>query len=685
VSLRHALRELRELGLRRTLFRVQWEARNRLPFGSQHPPAETSAPLRLRWEALPFSAPDAVREAMTGRIPASSLDDLRSNAAGAKNGRIISFSRTATSFGNPVDWFHDPATGRQWPRDADWRTALRTSGMGDVKLTWEIARFPHAYALARAAAFFPAERESHARTFASQVADFSAANPYGRGIHWASSQEIVFRLLAWLYAARVLLRPDDPLLGTIARELRAGAAFTEEHIDYARMAVYNNHLLSEALGLFIAGVLLEGAPEAGQWRQAGLALLAEQSDRQFYEDGSYIQQSHTYHRVAVQDLLWCIVFCRAAGIAAPEQVERAVERSLDFLYAHQNERDGWLPNYGTNDGALPGIYTTCDYRDFRPVLQTASIATRGERIYRAGPWDEEAAWLLGASSLDVPLRPRNRGSVSFGGGHHVLRGAESFATFRCGTLRDRFTQMDMLHVDVWRRGVNLLVDGGSYLYNGPAEWQKHFVSTASHNTVTVDGMEQMVHYRKFKLLYPPSAELVEFRQTGEAVVATGEHYAFRRGGGDVVPRRSVAMVGEDCWLVLDTISGTGDHGVRLHWLANDFPVELHDSGVYLVTPDGRMSLTVHGAGGEALPLDVVKGDPQAPRGWLSGYYAEKIAVPSIAVTVRGELPISMMTIVSPHRPDVSVSRGRWRIAAGGREVTLRVPGGRIVVDDGSQL
>jgi asparagine synthase (glutamine-hydrolysing) len=671
VSLRYAIRELRELGLKRTLFRVQWEARNRLPFGGDRAPAD--AAIRLRTEVLPFSAPDAVRAAVADRIPADALERLRAVAAGARHGKIVSFSHATTDFGDPVDWFRDPETGRRWPQHTDWRTALRTGGMGDVKLTWEIGRFPQAYALARAGAFFPAEREEHARVFASQVADFSAANPFGRGIHWASSQEIVFRIMAWLYAARVLLAPDHPLFGTLAREVRAMAAFTEEHIDYARMAVYNNHLLSEALGLFVAGVVLEGAPEAERWRQAGLEILVEQADRQFYEDGSYIQQSHTYHRVALHDLHWCIVFCRAAGMKASAEIERAVERSLDFLYAHQNERDGWLPNYGTNDGALPGIYSVCDYRDFRPVLQAASIATRGERIYAEGPWDEEPAWLFGADSAGAPLRRRDRRSVSFGGGHHVLRGEESFATFRCGTLRDRFTQMDMLHVDLWRRGVNLLVDGGSYLYNGPAAWQKHFVSTTSHNTVTVDGMEQMVHYRKFKLLYPPDAALLEFN----ANAATGEHYAFRREGGDVVHRRSVAMVGEDRWLVLDTITGSGTHDVRLHWLANDFPVELHDSGIYLVTAEGRMSVTVHGGDGRALPLDVVKGDADTPRGWLSGHYAEKIAVPSIAVHLRGELPLSVMTIVAPRRPEVSVSRGVWRVADGEGEVAIRVSDGRL--------
>ena len=121
----------------------------------------------------------------------------------------------------------------------------------------------------------------------------------------------------------------------------------------------------------------------------------------------------------------------------------ALDRSLDFLAAQQNPRDGRLPNYGANDGALPSVLSTCDYSDMRPTLQAVSVLVRGRRLYERGPWDEETAWLLGVDALDAPLQSSQLSSRSFGDtGHHVLRGHEagSFATFRCGTLRDRFSQ-----------------------------------------------------------------------------------------------------------------------------------------------------------------------------------------------------------------------------------------------------
>src|SRR5207237_5380186 len=111
-------------------------------------------------------------------------------------------------------------------------------------------------------------------------------------------------------------------------------------------------------------------------------------------------------------------------------------------------------------------------------------------------------------------------------GYHVVRGCDesSFGVFRCGTLHDRFSQIDMLHLDVWWRGLNVLVDPGSFQYNGAPVWHEHFMRTASHNTVAIDGRDQMVHHRPFKVLYWTKARLLAFDDNGLRALCRGEHY-----------------------------------------------------------------------------------------------------------------------------------------------------------------
>ena len=665
MSLRDSWQELRELGARRTAFRVGWELRTRLGvtgrFSPEPPRVEVIGADRLReWpRRMTFGDPVAVSERMSGFVDSAALLE---RARGALQGKILCFGSWIADFGDPPDWHLNPSTGQRWDPSAHWTEALTDSSrMGDVKLSWEIGRFPHAYQVARASAFHPTVRAELAAGLLRQMRLFIEENPYGRGLHWASGQEIGFRVMAWLFALDVLLVRSalrDEASRLVADALLAAAQHVEEHIDYARLAVYNNHLLSEALGLLVAGTLLPEAPSAARWRRLGRQILEEESGRQFLPDGAYIQQSHNYHRVALQDMLWACLIARAGDDAPAGPWLAALERSLDFLLAQQNPSDGRLPNYGSNDGALPSILSSCDFSDFRPTLQAVSLLTRGERVYAPGPWDEEAAWLLGPKALEAPLRDLRRRSVSFPEtGYHVLRGEDegSFAAFRCGSLRDRFSQIDMLQLDVWWRGHNVLVDGGSFLYNDADGWHEHFMGTASHNTLLLDGRDQMVHFRRFKVLYWTQARLLRFEEGPQWRLVAGEHYGYRRHAGQCVHRRSVLMVRDDLWVVADTVMGTGRHRARLHWLCGDFPHSLRPAEpmLSLETPSGPFVVRAYDEKAASLPPDVARGQESPPRGWLSRTYGGKAEVPSFAVEREGPVPLTFISVLGAGVPGLA--------------------------------
>ena len=687
MSLRDAAQELAELGPRGTLFRIGWELKGRMGLTAnvrQATDAERSGLKAEEWTyRLQLEDPIALGRALRARIPGSDLDSLRHRADGAMKGRIQCFGKWAADFGDPIDWRRSPVTGAAWDAATPWFRALADEQAGDVKYCWEVARFPHAYELARAATFFPARAEQYAGALSRQMEHFTASNPVGFGIHWASGQEVGFRLLAWLFALDALLLRTAA--GTraehhVSTALIAGAHHIEQHLDYARIAVYNNHLLSEALALFAVGTLLQEAPDAMRWRDLGRRILDKEAERQFYEDGGYIQQSHNYHRVALQDYLWACAFARSMGDHPSDVWLRALDRSLDFLVAHQNPSDGRLPNYGSNDGALPSLLSTCDFADMRPTLQAVSVLVRGQRLYEPGPWDEETAWFLGIRALDAPLRTPVRRSVSFTStGDHVLRGAGggSFAAFRCGTLRDRFSQIDMLHLDVWWRGLNVLADPGSFQYNAAPAWHEHFMRTASHNTVVLDGRDQMVHHRQFKVLYWTKARLLEFADEGRSALCEGEHYGYSRHQGGCVHRRSILFVKDDLWVVVDHLHGAGAHDIRLHWLGGEFPYTQSAQGMELATPEGAFSVGVFGADGSSELSSVVAGADDPPRGWLSRYYGEKVAVPSLVVVRRTELPVTFVSLLSGAPYTVSVDGARWTIRQGADRIAFDIGEGRI--------
>lgn len=686
VSPRDVLRELAELGVAGTVFRTSWELRTRAGVTKRCEP--TPAPLvgaalpgfeeiRAR---LPFPEGQCVVAAIGTLVAEEARNRLRQDAVLAAEGRIRCFGRWLADYGDPVDWQVNPVNGRRWRAAIHWTHALDDEPrVGDIKLSWEAARFPQAYLMTRAAAFDPTLREALAAGLARQIDGFVRDNPYGDGIHWASGQEITFRMMAWLYGLSVLgpgtaLESSTPL---IVEGLNLAAHHVERYLDYTRKAVYNNHLLSEALCLLLAGMLLPQAARAGRWRETGLHILTREADQQVYRDGGYIQLSHNYHRAAMQVYLWATALLRKAGESTPEPWRACMERSLAFLYVHQNPTDGRLPNYGANDGALPMILSTCDYSDFRAGLQSLAYATRGERIYPPGPWDEEVAWLFGPGALEAPLREMPRKSLSFAGtGFHVMHGKApgTFAAFRCGTIRDRFSQIDMLHLDVWWRGENVLVDGGSYLYNGPKKWHDHFYGTGCHNTLTVDGRDQMKHYRKFKSLYWTEAKLLGFENQPRWLLVAGEHYGYRRLKGAPVHRRSVLQVNDGLWVVVDRVAGEGQHDVRLQWLGGEYGHEYDCAAGTLVikTGHGDFHVTVMDRDGRPLAGDVVTGAARPPRGWLSRYYGEKVPVPSLAVRRRGILPLMFVTVLSGGRASATVEGERWQVRSENGVVGFRL-------------
>ncbi|MBY0496002.1 MAG: heparinase II/III family protein [Cyanobacteria bacterium] len=570
-------------------------------------------------------------------------------------------------------------TGLSWPKDKAWFEALGDRSPGDIKVCWEAARFPQAYHFSRASAFFPDRRDAYASALWKQMQGFSADNPIGKGIHWASGQEIAFRLLAWIFGTRALLLHTDvgaAAAGLVGSSLIVGARYIEQHIDYARHAVYNNHLISEALALYAAGCLLPEVPDSARWRSTARQTLTEQTTRQFYADGGYIQQSHNYHRLAIQDYLWALVFARAANETPPGSWIDALERSLTFLHANQNPSDGRLPNYGGNDGALPSLLSCCDFSDMRPTLQAASVACRGKRLYDAGQWDEEAAWLFGVDALGAPLETVQRSSVSFAiSGHHVLRGSreDSFATFRCGTLRDRFSQIDMLHVDIWWKGHNVLVDGGSYLYNGDPKWLAHFMRTPSHNTIALDGRDQMLHYRPFKVIYLNTALLQSFEDAPDRAMVRGEHYGYVRHAGRCIHQRTVYFGKDDLWVIVDRITGEGSHDIHLHWLGGDFPHSAAGNGMSLETPAGVFSVSTFDDRGLPAEANVARGVEDPPRGWYSRYYGDKVAVPSLVVRASRQLPARFITILGPGQPQLRVNGSECTVTAPGYHMNFGLP------------
>jgi len=650
---------LRHLGLQWVLFRSWYAVAQKTGWQELGMPAGewTDRPLQAWLRSGVPSGPEAYaafrQKSETSFFfsgPVSSLG-IHSEAAVEEAENLLLglwryFGGPALQVGFPPDWHLNPRTGLCAPKHWHW-SRIREEACGDIKLIWEPSRFGCAFLLARAYAASGDERYPFA--FWMLVEDWARNNRPMRGPNWRCGQEVAFRILAWCFGLRAFaasVHSTPARVASLAAMLAWQAERIEGNLAYAR-SQKNNHAISEGVGLFTVGLLFPELVTSERWRQKGRRILEEQAIRQIAEDGGYIQHSPNYHRLMLHDYLWAMRLGEVNGCPFSKSLYERLARATDLLFQLIDPATGEGPNYGANDGSHVLALTGCDFTDYRPALQAASYLCRGTRLYPSGPWDETLLWLWGREALAAPLQERMPRAIRADeSGYYTLRGPESWAFLRCARYRSRPSQADQLHLDVWWRGVNVACDPGTFLYGGPAPWRNGLGGTRVHNTVGVDGRDQMTRAGRFLWLNWAQGRVRAERAEGSLDYLEVEHDGYRSLG--VTHRRGVVRAG-DWWLVIDDILGFGTHTTWLQWLLADVPFELHEAlgrielklatGPYAVrvwcTAPADLSLAKGGTAGDEV------------RGWRSRYYAAKEPAISLGLESQGALPVRFLTLLGP--------------------------------------
>lgn len=647
-ELRNTFEELKLLGFKGSLYRIYYELSLYsglksfvYPFRSQIDKKLDFISLKSWKEGSPplFLAFDEKDDYQNILNKIEDKKQLLEDAERTARGKICCFSRWIGDYGFPINWHGNPIKKVSWPSKVHWAKALGyKEKCGDIKLTWEVNRFPSIYTLVRA--YFLTKDSKWVSVFCEHLKSWEEANPYKHGVNWNSGQELAIRSVAWIYALYAF--GNEPAFTEtdfqrIQRLLYLHAEHINKNINFARYAVHNNHLIGEALALFAIGSLFPWFDKADSWKKRGRNILENDCLKQFYADGGYCQSSHNYHRLALHYYIWACRIGECLNERLSPKVYETMQRSGEYLASFLNE-NGKLPNWGANDGALLNPWTQCDYSDFRPILNAIQYLIKGRRAFEPGPWDEELFWFFGSQVLQAPLTPYKSRSTSFPvSGLHVIRlDKQNFTVLRCGSIRDRFGQADQLHVDIWWNGLNVAIDGGSYLYNDELQYHKYFMSTKSHNTVLIDEKDQMVLRRKFKWLHWTKARLKRFDSNK---VLEGEHYGYERMKGKIVHGRRLKVLRKGSYLIQDKLiqKCPSNHTFTLNWLLNDFDYrilkeESREITIQFNTVKADYYLGIKTLKDAEFSFFRARHDSHYPSGWHSRYYGEKLPALSISTS-----------------------------------------------------
>jgi len=466
-------------------------------------------------------------------------------ADNAIEGKVKVFSHEYLNYGIPKQYHYNPISDVTVDNTLHWSKLPDFGTLGDIKIPWELSRFPHFYSYVKAHKI--TQKQKYVDAFKNDMSDWLEQNQFPNGINFKCGQEMTFRIFAILIAINYFepfLNKD--FINKLTQYFIVSGYRIEENIDYAVISVRNDHAISEAIGLVLLGLLFyEKIPDAEKWLKMGRKILLAELDRQVYTDGSYLCHSFIYQREVLDELSLLLLILKKNYPKENKLIKRITIKNnqmIHFLYSFTQD-NGFLPNYGSNDGANLFPVMESDYRDFRPHLNFASAVATGTVLF------DTHFDLLDLFNITDCITAFPKKQYKFeDGGYYILKNSNLFLFTRCHTYRDRPSQNDMLHLDVWYKGKNIFCDTGTYSYNTDTTFQNNFTGVQGHNTVMINDTDQMQPVLNFGYSNWTKAECLEYNDHS----FTGENHAYMKNFG-ITHKRDIALE-EDIVTITDTIN-----------------------------------------------------------------------------------------------------------------------------------
>ena len=581
-------------------------------------------------------------------------------------GRFNLLGFQGLSFGDPIDWHLEPVSGKRAPL-IHWSRLnfLDADLAGDKKVVWELNR--HQYFVTLGQAYWVTGDEKYVRTFVNHLESWMDQNPPKLGINWASSLEVAFRSISWIWA--LYFFKDSPALEpkTFLRAwkfLYLNALHLETYLSTYFSP--NTHLTGEALGLFYLGTLLPEFKEAQRWRKKGADILVEQLPRHVKSDGVYFEQSSYYHRYTTDFYTHFLILLHANRIPVPDLVKSKLIALLDHLMYIQRP-DGTTPLFGDDDGGKLLMVDPRRSNDFRGSLATgAALFKRPDYKYVADGARLETLWLLGPDGLrdldQVEALEPTIESVAFKeGGYYVMRDGwtrtSNYLWFDCGPhgmLNCGHAHADALSFEVAVRGRSMLVDPGTFTYTRSKKERDWFRSSVAHNTLTIDRQSSSESAGTFSWNNTARCEALNWISTELFDFVKGQHDGYSRLAQPAEHTRSILFLKNRYWIIRDLVSAAGEHQADL-WFHFDSGAEplieaLENNGTVVRTSSGT----------DGLDISVFARDGRWRRedGWVSKCYGEKAPARVYVFSTSATGDMELVTFLLP----LSVASGKYLVS-----------------------
>jgi hypothetical protein len=372
-------------------------------------------------------------------------------------------------FSKRIDWKVDPISGYQWDEKTWYRDGRnKLSGGSDIKRPWELSRLY--FLLPVAIEYFSEKDENLADYVIDCIEDWADCNPLGTAPNWSCTMEVAIRC-ANVVLALVLVSGAGRFK---ARESRF-VTIINDHIGFILMNLENiskitsNHFSANIAGLYVSLKYLPLSSSGMRSLDFARQELETEITKQTLADGWNFELSSSYHRLVFEFFFYSYL------ISSPREFSEEFKKTLHLQCQVLNalvKPSGDIIQIGDNDSGRFIVTTGLQYLgstwmgdslDF--FNDTLNFQDSDQDFYI---FNQAGVYIVNKKHFYFAIKSGLKGQQRLGGHSHN----------------------DTFSFELQYKGTDIVIDPGTGTYTSDALVRNFFRSTAVHNTIFWEDIEE---------------------------------------------------------------------------------------------------------------------------------------------------------------------------------------------------
>lgn len=575
------------------------------------------------------------------------------------------FAKHSIDTGSAVDWNTGYEGGQQgelpcWKPGTSYSLSqVLTDPKGDIRFVWNLNR--HQQFLDLGKAYWYTGKEEFAREFIDEVTTWISQNPYHQSVNWLDTYEIALRGIFWVFGYLFFFSSecvDENFFCRFYHSLFLQAHTVHDLVQSSIKMLETHHLVASAVFLYLAGTVFPEYQHSKQFSKCGWDIL------QWSTNGLTLDQIVRESLASLVNSieLYCIVLLirRIHRYHVPQPVTKGLVTMLHqmSLFVKPN---GKLTRVGEHQPIqlLQGMYSQSE--DFQYLFSLAAVLVNDVELKGLGhTFDESLIWFLGPEGYEAfkqftarPLPQQsylapNRSYAVMRSGWEEESGYCIIANNPFRTQRgQRLKHSDLLSIEVYANGHELLIDAGPYSLQDTEEWNEYFCSVYAHNGLTVDRIKHLDFAER-----GVRGEFDRWVSTDSFDLLSGYHTGFEELEEPIRHRRSLFYWKPGYWIICDLLTGEGRHffDQYFHFSPLRLHVDFAHKGVN-VRLDSRRCFSLIPIVRDDLDVMIFTGGDTPDSGWISDGYKHRRQAPFIKYTKQARVPTGFYTLLYAYNAD----------------------------------